>query len=51
MRTYHHRRPYGTGITWKRPHASGAVSSDPAELRAIAKLAKRDDLNPKTVAK
>ncbi len=32
---YHHRRRYGTTITWQRPHDSGSPSSDTASSSAL----------------
>jgi hypothetical protein len=51
MRTYHHRRPYGTVTPRQRPHDSGGTSRAPPSQESLGKLAKRYNVHPKTVAK
>jgi hypothetical protein len=51
MEICHHGRPYGTGITRERPHAAALRPAIQRSQDSLAKLAKRYDLNPKTMAK
>ena len=51
MRTCHQRRPYGTATTRMRPHDRGDASKIQDSKESIAALARRYDLNSKTVSK